>query len=283
MGVIAALLSAILASSKDIVSKKLSVSVDGTVSSFASFLFALPFYFAALLAMYLAGYENFVFAPTFLFFVVCRSLTDTFAETCKMHALARGELSVVSSLISLHPIFILFFSPLIAGDPITPMIVLGVAVTVMGNVVLLYHPKAVIRRDAVLLALATAFFFSLNNCFDRLSVQTATPLLSGCVMTLLAGLLLFIPAMRVKGAISSLATHHFPFFIRGFFEVVFMVSKLYALQFLTAAEVSAFIRLSLLFSVIGGKVMFKEMNFVRKFFGAVLTILGVVIVLLNHA
>jgi ABC-type dipeptide/oligopeptide/nickel transport system permease subunit len=50
-GLIAALLSAVFASSKDIVSKKVSSNVDGTISAFASFAYALPYYAVVLAAV----------------------------------------------------------------------------------------------------------------------------------------------------------------------------------------------------------------------------------------
>jgi len=43
MGIIAVFLSTIFSTTKDVLSKKLSVQIDGMASTFASFGFALPF------------------------------------------------------------------------------------------------------------------------------------------------------------------------------------------------------------------------------------------------
>src|SRR5438128_5587010 len=48
MGFLAAVLSAGLSSAKDLLSKRLAFRLDGTVSTFASFFFALPYYVVVL-------------------------------------------------------------------------------------------------------------------------------------------------------------------------------------------------------------------------------------------
>src|SRR4029077_16907185 len=86
MGILAALLSAVFSTSKDIVSKKLTVKIDGTASAFASFAFALPFYLVVLTVLGLMGYNIFAFSIAFWWLVLARALTDVFAEGMKMYA-----------------------------------------------------------------------------------------------------------------------------------------------------------------------------------------------------
>src|SRR5205809_7287613 len=66
MGLLAALLSAVFASAKDLVSKKLASGLDGTASTFASFAFALPFYAVLLIVLWLLGQETFTCYLAFL-------------------------------------------------------------------------------------------------------------------------------------------------------------------------------------------------------------------------
>lgn len=283
MGSFLALLSAVFATSKDIVSKKLAADVHGNLSAFASFFFALPFYLIIFLILWTVGVETFTVASGFFTLVLLRAMTDTLAETFKMHALTHGDLSVVSSLISLHPVFILFFSPLITKDPLGHGTILGVLITVLGNIVLLYNPRREVQTKAILFGLLTAVFMSLNNCFDRMSVQSGTPVFSGFMMTLLSGLFLVPLLFRPGVKIGQLYDQRVPFLARGLFEVSFMVSKLTSLTVLTGPEVSAILRISLVFSVLGGKVIFKELHFVRRLIGSVLTVIGVAVVLLRPA
>src|SRR5947209_9349500 len=118
MGFLAALLSTVFSSAKDLLSKRLAFRLDGTVSTFASFWFALPFYVLLLAVLYLLGVETFVWSVPFLVLIVLRSVTDTFAEWMKMYAFAHGDISMVATFFSLSPLFLLITSPLITGDPV---------------------------------------------------------------------------------------------------------------------------------------------------------------------
>lgn len=284
MGILAALLSALLSATKDIVSKKLSGKVDGTVSTFASFLFAIPYYLIVIAVFWMLGWEDFHVAGGFFFWIVLRSLSDAFAEWFKMHAFEHGDLSVVSALFSLYPIILLLTSPLITGDKLSVGGALSVVVTIIGTIIILYHPRDSERRidpRAVFFALAAAVCFSLNSCFDRLAVQTASPLMSGFVMTLLAGLFILPIMLRKPARFAQLCEFQGPFLQRGFFEISFMVIKLYALTVLPAPYVVGIQRISVLLNVISGKVLFKEERFVQRMIGACLVVAGVVSIVLQ--
>jgi len=281
MGLIAALLGAMFSASKDLVSKKISYSADGTVSAFASFLFSLPYYLLLLLGLYVLGYENFAMSGTFLLLVLLRSLTDAIAEGFKMHAFSQGDISVVSCFLSLSPLFLLIFSPLITGDVITAYGVMAVLLVVAGSLVLVYQPAgggSKVTRKGVLFGAAASLFFSLNSCFDRLAVQIASPVFSGFAMTLLAALLLMPLVVFRKERVQELTLHAKPFWLRGFFEIAYMVSKLTALQYLQAPHVVGIGKLALLLSIVGGRVFFKEAQFVRRMAAGLLILAGVLVI-----
>lgn len=286
MGVFVALLSAVFATSKDLVSKRLAHRLDGMVSTFASFAFALPYYATLLTILYLLGHETFIFTQRFFVFVLLRSVTDTFAEGMKMHALAHGDVSIVSSVLSMSPILLLFTSPLITGDEITLLGMLGVILVVAGSLVLAFRPSAEDwsrQKRGILLSLGAAFFFSLNNCFDRLAVKEATPVFSGFAMTLFSAFLM-MPLVIWRGdRLQALSAHRLDFSLRGLLETAFMVCKLYALQFLAAQYVAGLQRASLILSIIGGRIFFKEFDFRRRLAAGVLILIGVTVITLAQS
>jgi drug/metabolite transporter (DMT)-like permease len=281
MGFLAALLAAVFSSSKDLVSKRLSYQLDGTVSTFASFAYALPYYVVLLAVLYLLGRETFDYSLHFLVLVLLRASTDTFAEWMKMYAFAHGDISIVGSFFSLSPIFLLLTSPLITGDPLTVGDVVAVAFVVAGSLLMVYKaPSAgwASQKKGILLACGAALFFSLNSCFDRLAVQRSTPVFSGFTMTLLSALFLTPFVIFRTDRVQALKTHRFGLLLRGAMEVAFMVCKLFALQMLQAPDVIAVGRLSILFSIIGGRMLFKESDFKRRFLAGLLILAGVVVV-----
>lgn len=283
MGIIFALSAAVFMTAKDIVSKKLSSRLDGTFSAFASFAYALPFYFAALAIFYAFGLEVFDIRPGFWSYILIRSVTDTFAEWMKMSALAHCELSVVSSLLSLAPVFLLVISPIITGDHIPPVGAAAVIVVVVGNL-LIISPKREGKREftpkGVMYAAGAAFFFSLNTCYDRLAVRSASPIFSGFVMTALAGMFLYPLVLKRRSEISLMSAESKPLTLRGLLELVFMVSKLYALKYLPGPYVVGIQRSSLLLSIAGGRIFLGERHLGRKLLAGFLIFGGVAAIIL---
>lgn len=284
MGVLATCIAALFSTSRDLVSKRVSSSVDGIVSACASFLFALPYYVLLLTVLWFFGFETFAFSNEFLLLVVLRSLTDAFAEWLKMRSLGLGEISLVSPFFSLSPLFLLVTSPIITGDPVSiegagaiVLIVLGVLI--IGKSPVLHARYAHTRWAAVWTAVASAFFLSLNSCFDRLAVQIASPSLSAASMTLLTFLLLF-PFCVQPNKFKQFMTASKWFSVRGFFEVGFMVLKLYALQYVPAHYVMGLLKISLLLSIVGGRVFYKEGAFMHRIVGGLFISTGIAVIIL---
>lgn len=282
MGIIAALLSAIFSTSKDVLSKALASRIDSTLSTFTSFAFALPYYAVVLTVLWFIGLETFTVGAGFFLWIILRSLSDGMAEWSKMKSFSTGDLSLVSSFLSLSPLFLLITSPLVTGDPLSAAEVISVILVVLGTLVIVYRPwrdHERAQRVAIAYALCAAVCFSLNTCFDRLAVQTSSPTLAAFWVTLLAGLM-FVPAMLSRrGTLRQIAGCEKPLALRGFFEIAFMVSKLYALGVLPAPTVVAIQRVSLIFSIVSGKVVFNEGDFLRRLCGGALIVSGAVVIL----
>ncbi len=281
-GVVAACLSACFSSAKDLVSKRLAFQLDGTLSTFASFAYALPFYVVILAVEYVRGSEVFTFTLAFWGYVVIRSLTDCFAEGMKMHAFAHGEISVVSCFFALSPLFLLLTTPLITGDQLTPLGVAAVILSVCGSLVMVYRPSNVLwrrQKKGILLALGAAVFFSLNSCFDRLAVQTGTPIFAGFTMTLFSAFVLAPLVVFRKASWQSLAEAGGGLWLRGLLEVAFMCAKLYAMREMSPPYVVSIMRLSLLLSIMGGHFVFQEKELGRRLAAGALILAGAFLVL----
>lgn len=277
-GIFAIILATLFATAKDLVSKGVSKEIHGTVSACTSFLFALPWYFLILIVGQLLGYNLFEYSGQFILYVCIRAITDSFAELFKMHALACGEISFIANFFSLSTIFLLFLAPIITGDRISSLGLVGVLIIIFSTLLLLKGPTETIPWKGVGLALISAFFFSLNICFDRLAVQQANPIFSGFAMTLISGAILFIPMIKVVDWRSQISGSSNPLFIRGLMEVLFMISKLFGLQYLEPQYASGIQKLTLVFSVaIGGKA-FHEHDQKKRILTSLLIVVGSVLI-----
>lgn len=281
MGLLWAISAAFLITAKDIVSKSVSTKVSGTISTIASFLYALPFYILIIGIGYITGFEDLSFTSQFIGFVILRALSDIGAEWCKMTALSKGDLSVVAAFYSLSPVFLLFLSPLMTGDSVSTGGLVGVLLVGAGTFTFGLKPRngAPAQYKAMAFGLASAVFFSLNSCFDKLAVNESSPLLSGFAMTALSGFIM-VPFAK-EPIIPSLSVAHKPFLIRGLFETIFMISKLAALQYLPAPYVVAIMRGSILISIISGKTIFKESNFIQRLIGGCIILAGIFTIMLT--
>jgi uncharacterized membrane protein len=278
MGLFAALLSATLSASKDLISKRLASRLDGTSSTYASFAFAVPYYAILLIVLYFLGWEVLTVSAWFWVLVVLRASTDALAEGLKMHAFVHGDISIVATFFSLAPLFLLFTSPLITGDPLSIPEAASVILVVLGSLLLVYRPSArgwAEQRKGIVLATLAAVFFSLNSCFDRRAVQEGTPVFAGFTMTALSAGFLLPWVLFSAERQEKMRGERGGLWLRGFLEVAFMVSKLTALQYLKAPEVVGMMRLSLVLSIVGGKLFFKEPDFGRRLAAGLLILAGV--------
>lgn len=289
MALLAALLSTVFAAAKDLVSKRLASQLDGLVSTFASFAFALPYYVLVLAFLFFFTDEPFDYSLSFLLLVFLRSVTDTFAEAMKMYAFAYGDISLVASFFSLSPLILLVTSPLITGDELTTSGIVAVGLVVCGSLILVYRPTATdwaSQKKGIWLALGAALFFSLNSCFDRLAVKQETaqalgfvkPVLAGFAMTLCSTAFLVPFMVRSADHRKTLHVYWGEFALRGFLEVTFMASKLFAMQTLQAPYVVGIQRISLLLSIIGGRVFFNEQEFGKRLLAGACILAGVVLI-----
>lgn len=277
LGYLAAFLSAVFASSKDLVSKKLSFSVDGTTSAFASFLFAIPYYLLCMVVLSVIGVKWWLYSGNFVGFVVLRSVTDTVAEVTKMYAFMFADISLLACVYAVYPLILLILSPLVTGDPLKTQHVLAIVCIVIGSLIIAVRPDTSVlnaQKKGILFAVVSGVFFALNTCFDRLAAQQSSPVFSGFAMTALS-MLLILPFMFKKQRGAQLVRYSKGFFLRGFFEAAFMICRLWALQFFSGPFVVVFQKLSFVFSIIGGRIAFKEQDFGRRILAGLVVLCGV--------
>lgn len=281
IGVLAALVASVFAASKDLCSKALSTRITPTLSAIYSFTFALPFYGVALAILVALDIPILDLGAAFYLYVLLRALSDIGTEWFRMLAMKHGDVSLVTGFISLSPLFLLISSPLITGDIPTLWGALGVVITTVGVFVLagktLHLAQA---RLGILFGIASAFFMSLNSCFDRLATLQAHPVVSGFWMTLAAGVLLFILSSSKARVTPSTGTPWKLLLTRGILEFLFMSTKLWALQYLQAPYVAALTKVALLITILGGGVVFGEKDLPRRIFGGVIIVAGGILVVL---
>ncbi len=94
-------------------------------------------------------------------------------------------------------------------------------------------------------------------------------------MTLFSALFLLPLVVGNRARREGLRSNRRGLWLRGFLEATFMVCKLSALVYLQAPYVAGMLRFSLVLSIIGGRVFFKEPDFPRRLAAGVLILGGI--------
>ncbi len=271
-------------------SKALAGRVDGTTSTLASFAYALPYYCIGLTIWVTLGLPLGDLSAPFWIFVLLRSTTDAAAEWLKMSALEKAEVSLVGPFFALSPVILLFIGPLVSGDDLSLLGVVGVILTVIGSIGLLpiRRPDASFetskRQESVqgiIMAIGASVFFAFNTLFDRLAVQRAPSIISAAAMTAAATIPFIIPVIYSESRRKAFAKEKYLFHLRGILEVVFMTLKLSALEGLSGAYVAGLMRLSVLTTIIGGRIFFNEQQTRRRLGWGSLICLGSIFIIIG--
>jgi drug/metabolite transporter (DMT)-like permease len=232
-------------------------------------------------------------------------VTDVFAEWMKMYAFAHGDISLVTIMFSFSPLWVVALTPLLTNDHLSPGGVAAVVVVVIGSTAAVYqpsHPDWAKQKKAIFLAIGASFFFGLNSIYDRLAVGEnvpaastgealsssaaytsstdfiVKPAMAGFTMTAVSACLLF-PLVLTRKRLIGMYISRRSLSVRGLLEVAFMVSKLVAMKWLAAPYVVGLQRSSLVLSIIAGRVIFKEGDFVRRLVAGIIILAGVLWIL----
>ena len=284
-----ALLAAISESLKDLFSKQGLGRVSPQLAALAACATPIPI----LLTMVLFTDSVPLLGPRYGWALLMGGTLNILAMFQFMRALQASDMSLAVPFVSFTPIFLLITSPLMVGDVPTTQDFVGIMCIVAGAYVLhiqsvhqglLAPVLAVFREPGPRRMLSVAFIYSLTSNFDKIGVQNSSPLfwslsIAG-VMTLGFVLLLrFLPQQ-------SLAAPHRStlgiLLLIGLFQAIGLLVHNTALSLGPVPSVIAVKRSSILFAVIWGFVFLRERHVGERLTGAILMILGIIIMALGH-
>jgi len=199
-----------------------------------------------------------------------------------------SDLSLTFPFLGLTPLFSILTGWLILGERLTPVGVVGIILVSLGaysmNINLLGQGilapiKNIYHDRGSFLMVIVAFIFSITSTLGKKAVMLSTPyyfpILYYTLLTIFFTLI--VCSISGKGIRKiHIKRRHWPAFIISafaFMGTLFVHFK--AISLVEAAYMISVKRLSLLFSVIYGAVIFKEKNIRNRILGVILMILGV--------
>lgn len=238
--------------------------------------------------------------PLFPVYLVSGVSLNLFAFYGYVRALELTDVSLVSPLLSLSPLFMLFTSWLMVDEIPDLLGLLGVISIVLGTYFLsrskggsgLDPFRKLVADPGVRWALTVSLVWSVTANFDKLAVQTSTPLTYSFWFHVLFAIaftpiFLFLrrgenPSGSSEGTTDPDAPEYMGYWIvlgllaGGFLQAVMSATQMVAVVRTKVTYVIAIKRAGMLVSVLGGGILFDEKDTARRFLASILVFAGLI-------
>jgi len=283
MWILLSLLAGLADAVRDACSKKASQSVAGPLITWAYSVCAIPFILPGMLRNIP---EN--LPPLFWLLLLGMSSAHVIGGLTLVKALRSSDLSLCTPMVAFTPVFLLVIGPLITGDIPSRFGVIGALLVASGSYVLnlgkaqrgvLAPIRALFEERGSRLMLALALLWSITGSVDRFAVQHFDATFWGGAQLCAISILLIPIVLRqraLRGGISKRAA--FLLLALGGWNVVSLFGYLAALKVAPVHYVICLKRSSILFSVLLGRAFFGESFVADRLPGAILMLLGVVVI-----
>ena len=284
--VLYALLSAFSFATADAFTKKASDDLDNYVLILSRFFYGAPFILLLLL-----------FIPTpkieagFWLALIALLPFEILAWVLYIKALKSNQISLVLPFLSFTPAFLVIISFLMLGEIPSLMGLFGIALVVAGAYILnlknlngnLFEPfRTILREKGSLYMLIVAFLFSITSSLSKILVQKSSPLFSSAAyLATMALSFLAISFFASKKNIGQLKTGFKGLLPVGIFYALMVIFHNLAITLTIVPYMMSIKRTSSIFSVLYGHFWFKDENIKMRGFGALIMLLGAVLIILS--
>jgi len=281
--VIYALITAFSIATADAISKKALVRSNEYVIAWVRQGYSLPFLVVAFFIIDIPPLDN-----TFWLTLLIVIPLDVTAIILYIKAISISPLSLTIPFIALSPVFVIITAFVILGELPDISGLIGILLIVTGayllNVRATRHgvlgPIMAIKREkGSVLMIIVALIFSFTSTLGKVAVMHSSPLFFGAFYPFILTFI-FTIITGFKGQLSGIISRPLIFLGIGFCMAVMMLSHYLAISLTDVAYMISVKRCSLLFSVIYGWVLFREISISERLIGSVLMIAGVVAITL---
>lgn len=281
-----ALGTALFEAIKDTLSKRQLVLGDEYLLAWSYCAFGLP-----LTGLYLWWDGVPLIGEDFVWALATGVVLNMVAVTLYMRAIKASELSLTLPMLTFTPLFMLGTSPLILGEFPDLLGGFGMILIITGAYVMhlgrntsgLLEPfRALWSEPGPRIMLLVAFIWSFTANLDKVGVLNSSPAfwLFSFFVVMTIGLLPVVlvkssnPLLHVRRNLQALG-------LVGLCGSVALVLQMWALTLTLAAYVVSVKRMSVVFGVFFGHVVFGEKDLARRLVCAVMMVLGVALIVVN--
>ena len=287
MWIIYALLTAILLATSDALTKRALASRDEYFVAWARLLFALPVFFISLLLIEIPHLNKDFWIATLIALPF-----EIVAMILYTKALKISPISLTMPFLALTPLFLILVSYFILGEKVSITGGAGILLIASGSYTLNIHKarhslmepvKAVFREKGSVMMIAVALLYSLTSSLGKMAITNSSPFFFGSFYFILMTILFTPIALnKNKGRPGITRKDIFPLAAIGFTYSLMIVFHMLAMSLAKVAYMISVKRMSLLFSILYGHLLFKEEKIAERAIGGILMFVGFVLVILSR-
>ena len=277
-----AILTAFFESLKDVFSKKSLSFLDEYLVACAGMAIAA---LSLLPILAIVGIPK--LGPNFWLALTIGGSLNVVAYTLYVKAIRLADLSLMSPLSTLTPLFLLITSPLIVKEVPTIYDAFGVFLIVIGSYVLnlnaaadgFFGPlRSIFRNKGTRMMVMVAFIWSITSTFDKVGVMNSSPIFWAIVLFGFIGLgILPLVILKSKNPIQGIRSHWRLLLAAGVANGIGVGCQMVAVGMVAVTQVIAVKRMSSLISVGFGYFVFGEKGIRERLLGAGIMVMGVVV------
>ena len=213
---------------------------------------------------------------------------DIVALLLYMKAIKISPLSLTLPFLSLTPVFMVGTSYIILGERPDQSGFIGIILVVIGAYLLnvhtisrgLFEPfKAIAKEHGSVLMIIVAFVFSVGACIGKIAIQHSNPLFFSVIYSFLLSFIFYLViSFRTKHFYSKAFSRPVLFLLIGILITIMIITHFKAVNLVEVAYMVSVKRLSILFGVIYGVMLFRETNIKERLLGATVMVSGIVMI-----
>jgi uncharacterized membrane protein len=287
MWIIFALCAALLASLNPIINKRLLADTDVSVVAWAGQAFGLPLLGLNLILFFgpLPHVDGWFFIG-----ILGSAILNTLAHLAATQALKEGDVSLVAPLFVFSPVVTLLVSSFTLQEVPQPLPLIGVGLIIFGAYLLTlsswreaFEPlRAVVHQKVLWLAIAASILWGITPVFEKTAIQHTFPEnpTAAAFGALLALTLMLFPIMlfQSREPARQLKLHWRGFVALGVIGGIAPLFGYAAFSLGLIGYVSALFKLSSVFALLWAFLFLREKDVPRRLPGAVLMILGAILI-----
>lgn len=289
IGLVLASLTAIFKSSSEIVSKhSLLEDVDEYLLSWALRFFALP---PVALGLFIFGIPE--ISSGIWLALTFSAPAGVVATVLYMKAIQASDLSIISPLSGISPVLVLLSSSLIVGEFPSVLGLIGIMATTVGLYLLKLHEasagiaeplKAVFREPGAKYMMGMLLIYALAAPIDKIGVEASSPIFYTFMLHVTQ--ILFLTPLMINNNPdfrSAVSKNKIDLAAIGGLSGLASIAQMTALSYTLVAYVISVKRAGIVISVLAGHFIFKEDNLRERLIGALVILLGLVMIALTEA